>query len=233
MHSFKILKKITPYLFIIITIGSTLKSEQGQYILWNETEINKLLHPNEDSSKGVYVFTNTGRIPLRINEAYSASNAIKTTIKNRIVAPGETGIIEVLFLAEKKSPGIHHNKIKVFIKGNDSSIATLHFIVTIPKLINLVPNSITWGQENINEKFTVNINLNPLFLDSLTGLEYNSSLYDLTLKTQNEATGEYLLTIEPIKQNRPFSSLIKVSARGSQINTAAEYIYLFNSSTLN
>lgn len=233
MNSYKVLKRIAPYLLIIIIIGSTLNGEKGQYISWNETEIHKLLHPNEDSSKGIYLFTNTGEVPLRIDKAFSESNAIKTIIKNRIVAPNETGIIEALFLAENKSSGIHHNKIKVFLHGNDSAIATLHFIVTIPKLISLVPESITWGAENLNKKVTVNITLNPLFLDTLSGLEYDSSLYGLTLKTQDEYSGEYLLTIEPKMQKRPFSSLIKVEARGTKIDAVTEYIYLFNSSAVN
>ena len=109
-----------------------LFAETRQIITWDTTEISQLLSPDKDFAKAIFTVKNNGLLPARILRAASESNAIKSILKSRILEPGESGQIEVIFLAEGKAAGLHHNKVQVFFEGHTTPLATLHFIVTIP-----------------------------------------------------------------------------------------------------
>ena len=125
----------------------TLEAIQTQIITWDKTEMSSLLQPGESFTKATFRTHNNGESRMRINEARSESNAIKTIIKKRIIEPGESATIEVIFLSEGKEAGLYHNKVDVIFEGHEEPLATLHYIVTIPKLINCSPNMITWEEE--------------------------------------------------------------------------------------
>ena len=125
----------------------TLEAIQTPIITWEKTEMSSLLEPGESFTKATFQTHNNGESRMRINEARSESNAIKTIIKKRIIEPGESATIEVIFLPEGKEAGLYHNKVDVIFEGHEEPLATLHYIVTIPKLINCSPNMITWEEE--------------------------------------------------------------------------------------
>ena len=169
---------------------------------------------------------------MRINEARSESNAIKTIIKKRIIEPGESATIEVIFLPEGKEAGLYHNKVDVIFEGHEEPLATLHYIVTIPKLINCSPNMITWEEGNLNDTFLVELKLDDRFVTTLSAIDYDQSLYKVSLIPDKLDGSKYTLKIEPIAERRPFSSLIKIKAGGPQLTEIEEPIFLFNSYSL-
>ena len=210
----------------------TLEAIQTPIITWEKTEISSLLEPGASFTKANFRTQNNGESRMRINEARSESNAIKTIIKKRIIEPGESVTIEVIFLSEGKEVGLHHNKVDVIFEGHKEPLATLHYIVTVPKLIKCSPNMITWEEETLNDTFLVELKLDDRFVTTLSAIDYDQSLYKVSLIPDKLDGSKYTLKIEPIAERRPFSSLIKIKAGGPQITEIEEPIFLFNSFSL-
>ena len=210
----------------------TLEAIQTQIITWEKTEMSSLLEPGESFTKATFRTHNNGESRMRINEARSESNAIKTIIKKRIIEPGESATIEVIFLPEGKEAGLYHNKVDVIFEGHEEPLATLHYIVTIPKLINCSPNMITWEEGTLNDTFLVELKLDDRFVTTLSAIDYDQSLYKVSLIPDKLDGSKYTLKIEPIAERRPFSSLIKIKAGGPQLTEIEEPIFLFNSYSL-
>lgn len=225
--------------FLIISLISLclvhfpLEAIQTQIITWDKTEVSSLLKPGEPFAQATFRTHNNGADRVRINHAYSESNSINTLIKKRIIEPGESSTIEVTFLSEGKEPGIYHNKVNVFFEGHEKSLVTLHYIVTIPKLIHCSPNIITWENSNINDPFFVELELDDRFVTGLSAVDYDKDLYDVSLIPDKVNKFKYTLKIEPIKEDRPFNSMITIKATGAEITDAKEPIFLFNSYSLN
>ena len=227
------LVKLTVILVISLFLARfTLEAIQTPIITWEKTEMSSLLKPGESFTKATFRTYNNGESSLRINEARSESNAIKTVIKKRIIEPGESTTIEVIFLSEGKEAGLYHNKVDVIFEGHEEPLATLHYIVTIPKLINCSPNMITWEEETLNDTFLVELKLDDRFVTTLSAIDYDQSLYKVSLIPHKLDSSKYTLKIEPIAERRPFSSLIKIKAGGPQLTEIEEPIFLFNSYSL-
>ena len=216
----------------LLLVRFPLEAIQTQLITWDKTEENRLLQPHETYVKAIFRTYNNGDAPIRMNHADSESNAIKTLIKKRIIEPGESATVEVTFLSEGKEAGVYHNKVNVFFEGHKDSLATLHFIVTIPKLIECSPNVITWDDDNSNGAFIVDLKLNENFVTNLISIDYDQSLYQVSLIPDKLSTYKYTLKIIPIADKRPFNSLIKIKASGPQLAEIEEPIFLFNSFSL-
>ena len=210
----------------------TLEAIQTPIITWEKTEMRSLLEPGESFTKATFRTHNNGESRMRINAARSESNAIKTIIKKRIIKPGESATIEVIFLPEGKEAGLYHNKVDVIFEGHDEPLATLHYIVTIPKLINCSPNMIKWEEGTLNDTFFVELKLDDRFVTTLSAIDYDQSPYKVSLIPDKLDGSKYTLKIEPIAERRPFSSLIKIKAGGPQLTEIEEYIFLFNSYSL-
>lgn len=227
-----LVKLIMIYGLSLFLIHLSLEAIQTQIISWDKTEISSLLKPGESFAKASFKTYNNGESRMRINEARSESNAIKTIIKKRIIEPGESATIEVIFLTEGKEAGLYHNKIDVIFEGHEEPLATLHYIVTIPKLINCSPNMITWEEGNLHDTFLVELKLDDRFVTTLSAIDYDQSLYKISLIPNKLDGSKYTLKIEPIAETRPFSSLIKIKAGGPLLTEIEEPIFLFNSYSL-
>ena len=227
-----LVKLIVIFTITLYLARFTLEAIQTQIITWDKTEMNSLLQPGEPFTKATFLTRNNGKSRMRINEARSESNAIKTIIKKRIIEPGESATVEVVFLPEGKEAGLYHNKVDVIFEGHEEPLATLHYIVTIPKLINCLPNIITWEEENFNDTFLVELELDDRFVTNLNAIDYDQSLYKVFLIPDKFNASKYTLKIEPIAERRPFSSLIKIKAYGPKLTEIEEPIFLFNSYSL-
>ena len=216
----------------ILITSLNLVAETRQILTWDTTEISQLLSPNKDFAKAIFTVKNNGLHPARILRAASESNAVKSILKSRILEPGESSQIEVVFFAEGKAAGLHHNKVQVFFKGHSAPLATLHFIVTIPKLIELTPNTLIWDEAKRNEAFTVGIKLDERYVNSLIGIECDESLYRVLVAPHGSKPNQYQLTVQPLVAERPFNSTIQVKASGPTLNQVIEPIFLFNSYSL-
>ncbi|MAV39873.1 MAG: hypothetical protein CML12_04790 [Puniceicoccaceae bacterium] len=215
---------------VIIDLG--LVAETRQVLAWNATEISQLLPPDKDFAKAIFTVQNKGAHPARILRVESESNAIKVILKSKILEPGASATIEILFLAEGKNAGLYHNKAQVFFEGHEVPIATLHFIVTIPKLIELSPNTLIWNKTNRDQAFTVELTLDDRYIKTLVGVEYDEALYQVLLIPDETKSNLYQLEIRPLVSERPFNSLIKIHASGPTVSEATEPLFLFNSFTL-
>lgn len=229
MHRIQFLIIFSINLFLV---GFPLEAIQTQIITWDETEISALLQPGKTFAKATFRTHNNGESPIRINDAYSESNAVKTLIKKRIIEPGESSTIEVTFFSEGKETGLYHNKINVFFEGHEDPLATLHYIVTIPKLINCSPNVIMWDASNLNESFLIELVLDDRFLTSISEISYDQTLYEISIIPDKLNYSKYTLKIIPITKKRPINSLIKIKASGPQLTEIEEPIFLFNSYSL-
>ena len=107
-----------------------------------------------------------------------------------------------------------------------------HYIVTIPKLINCSPNIITWEASNLNESFLVELALDDRFVTSLSEIDYDQTLYEISIIPDKLDGSKYTLKIIPITEKRPFNSLVKIKASGPQLTEIEEPIFLFNSYSL-
>ena len=97
-HFFCVTKLVTFASAILLLSGLRLVAETRQIITWDRTEVSQLLSPDKDYAKAIFTVKNNGSTPVRILRAESESNAIKPILKSRILEPGASGIIEVIFL---------------------------------------------------------------------------------------------------------------------------------------
>ena len=229
MHRIKFLIMSSINLFLV---SFPLDAIQTQIITWDKTEVSALLQPGKTFVKATFQTHNNGESLIRINNAYSESNAIKTLIKKRIIEPGKSTTIEVTFFSEGKEAGLYHNKINVFFEGHKDPLATLHYIVTIPKLINCSPNVIMWDASNLNEPLLVELALDDRFVSSISEISYDQTLYEISIIPDKLNYSKYTLKIIPITERRPLNSLIKIKASGPQLTEIEEPIFLFNSYSL-
>ena len=88
------------------------------------------------------------------------------------------------------------------------------------------------GRGNLNDTFLVELKLDDRFVTTLSAIDYDQSLYKVSLIPDKLDGSKYTLKIEPIAERRPFSSLIKIKAGGPQLTEIEEPIFLFNSYSL-
>ena len=225
-------KKVFQIVLILILLkGLSFGSTQSQIITWGQTEIYKLLAPNETQVKATFTARNEGDIPIRINRIETESNAIKALIKGRIIPPKDSLQIELLFHAENKQ-GIYNNKVAVYIDNYQNKIAQLNFIVEIPKAISCAPNLITWYDQNKNEPATSMVTLDQRFVSRIDSIDYDQNTYAIKMAQDPIELNQYKLTITPISAKRPFNSVIKIKATGKKSEEIIEQIFLFNSFSL-
>ena len=73
-------------LISLFLVRFTLEAIQTQIITWDKTEVSSLLKPGESFTKASFRTHNNGQSRMRINEAYSESNAIKTHQKSELLS---------------------------------------------------------------------------------------------------------------------------------------------------
>lgn len=225
-------KKVFQIVLILILLkGLSFGSTQSQIIIWDQTEIYKLLAPNETQVIATFTAHNEGDIPIRINRIETKSNAVQALIRSRIIPPRSSIQIELLFHAEKKQ-GIYNNKVAVYIDNYQDKIAQLNFIVEIPKAISCAPNLITWRDENKNASATCIVTLDQRFVSKIDTIDYDRKAYAIKVVQDPIELNQYKLTITPISAKRPFNSVIKIKATGKKSEEIIEQIFLFNSFSL-
>ena len=212
----------------MLSLISISSANNSKLISWNNTEISEVIQPGNHSTKCAFILKNNSEKTIRLAEATCDSSAIKTTIKNRIIEPGEESIIEALFISERKTPGKYNNRIKVYMQGQKEPIANLQYLITIPQLISCNPKSINWTDKHPTKKQIVKIKFDCDYLKSIDSLEYDHLNYDVCLMPIPGSTNEFDLIVTPISKNRPFSSFINIHGIGEALNKASEKVYLFN-----
>ena len=202
----------TLFLLLLPTCIFSLKAG-ASLLLWDRTEALIEMAPGQAEATVTYRVTNNGDKALRIKSIESSSECTKTIIEKQILEPGESTRIKAVFIRGKRLDKTH-TKMDVFLDDIVGSVATLHLIVDLPKLVEIEPNVIYWNKDNGFSACNVHVKLDRRYVDSVTAIHYDKGLLRVTDEGSQPGKEGFFLKINAIDATKPLRDTITIEAAG-------------------
>ncbi|MEN8661120.1 MAG: DUF1573 domain-containing protein [Lentimonas sp.] len=193
---------------------------------WDRNEARIELKPNEEEARATFTVTNNGEKTVRIDRIKTSCGCTGSILDRKIIEPGKSTEIIGTFHKGKRQ-GLNHNKLEVFIDSQADSVATLHMIVQVPKLIDLQPKIVYWNAESTKTERSIRIQLDKRYVDKITDVLYNKG--QLTLSREPDPTDEnkQVLRILPKSFDRVMRETIVIKAKGTDDLKAETRLHVF------
>ena len=137
---------LTRLIFLCVALGANAGLQ------WETTDLAFSPTPMDKSVRGNFVFQNTGDVPITIIQVRSSCHCTVATPDRERYAPGESGVIDVVF-EHVKRPGEQRKRVYVFTDDATSPMSVLQVRVDMPKLVEISPGYLSWRRgEPISSK---------------------------------------------------------------------------------
>lgn len=196
-------------------------------LLWNTTEANILLEPDQEEARAVYTVINEGDKAVRIARIKTSCGCTGSIVDKKIIEPGESAEIVGTFNKGKRQ-GLNRNRLEVFIDSQPESVATLLMNVTVPTLIEATPQIVYWSKESSQSPRRVRLTLNESYIDEILRIDYDRSKMTLTEEPGDPKTEvDRILVIEPKDFDTLYRGTITVYGSGPNGRKAESRIHAF------
>lgn len=195
-------------------------------LTWDRTEARLQLAPNESMAKARYEVTNRSDQPLRIDRVESSCGCTGSVIGRRILKANESTAITATFNKGKRT-GTNHNKLSVYIEGQQEPVATLHLIVDIPELITAKPQIVYWNSRTSQTARTVEVSLNPDYVQQLESIQFDDALVQVDRAPHTDTPHKFSLTIAPVDYSKALRHSIEIQCLTIDGTSTTQKIHVF------
>ncbi len=198
---------------IVTTFLSFAQSALAAELEWNQTKVEMELKPNQMEARAEFVVTNKGEKTVRIDRIQTSCGCTGSILDRKSIKPGESSTIIGTFEKGNRQ-GLNHNRLQVFLKGQDEPVETLHMIVQVPRLIKVSPAIIYWSPSSNKTARQVQINLDKRYLSEVSRVEYNPELLSLVEKEDPSNNADRILIVMPKSFDQKMRESISIRAIG-------------------
>ncbi len=137
IHNFRNMN-IKPFLFLLF-----FSVNGNAQVTWKKSELDIGLISELGDIPIRYEFTNTGNVPVRIKSLHPECGCTSVVLEKREFAPGESGVIDLVFVPGNKS-GFIEKKVVVETTSDADRTSNLVFRVRLPERIALRGDKFMW-----------------------------------------------------------------------------------------
>jgi hypothetical protein len=221
------LKRLSPLFFTISLFTLVLPlSVKASQLEWNQTEARIELKPDEEEARAEFIVTNKSEETVRIARIKTSCGCTSTILNQKIIKPGESTTIIGTFNKGKRQ-GLNHNKLEVFLDSQPDSVATLHMIVQVPRLIEVQPPIIYWNPSTSKTDRQVRLTLDKRYVDEITSIDYDHSILTVTEEADPNGRADRILHILPKTFDQQVRETVQITARGPDGMTAETRLHIF------
>jgi hypothetical protein len=186
------MKRFVIALLSFITLASLAHAE----LVWKKDTIKYMAKPSDEEVTGVFYFVNEGKEPVKILQAKSSCGCTVVDLeKDKEYAPGEMGELRAKFTFGERE-GQQIKQIRVLVNDKKAPFYTLTLDVTIPTLLKIEPQLLSWDNGEALDPKTSTISVLVSDPIDLILAEPLSEDFDMTL-TPVEQGRSYTLSIKP------------------------------------
>ncbi len=181
---------------------------QAEYALkWLQTEARTEMRPSDTQAKLQFVVTNNGNKPIRINRIESSAGNVSSLVDQRIVRAKGKSIVTAIFNKGKRT-GKHHERLFVYLDGQDEPTTTLHLFVQIPVLVDASPQVLYWAPDSLRTPKTIEVNLDQRYIESIEAIVYDPLRLDVSRETDPNKRNDFILQVVPLNFNLPLRDTV-------------------------
>ena len=107
------MKRLSLILLLLFAAWGGLRAQPALTLLQKGYDLGSIPEDGGTVSR-VYTFRNSGNAPLVVVRAETSCTCTKASFSKRPVAPGERGVVKVIYEPHKKEPGAFSKVIQIF-----------------------------------------------------------------------------------------------------------------------
>ena len=107
------MKRLSLILLLLFAAWGGLRAQPALTLLQKGYDLGPIPEDGGTVSR-VYTFRNSGNAPLVVVRAETSCTCTKASFSKRPVAPGERGVVKVIYEPHKKEPGAFSKVIQIF-----------------------------------------------------------------------------------------------------------------------
>lgn len=211
---------------IILAVVSSPQKSLAFELEWDQTEVKVELKPGEKEAKAKFVVTNKGDETVHIDRIKTSCGCTGSILDQKTVKPGESATIIGTFNKGNR-PGLNHNQLQVFLKGQSEPVETLHMIVLVPRLIDVQPSIVYWNRSASKTERQVRVKLDTRYVDEISTIDYDPELLIVTEKEDPDGAAYCILTILPKSFDQQLRHAVTIKATGENDFVAETKLQVF------
>jgi len=194
-------------LTLLLAVALALPAWGGLH--WEQKSITVDAGPFDESTTGVFTFTNSGDQPITISSVESSCGCTVPELDKKTYAPGEQGTLRAVFTFSGRE-GTQTKNIFVMTDDASSPQDELTLTVNIPKIFAVEPRFVVWRKDQPTEPKTISIRVLMPDVLQLTEVECPDERFNTKLDPVADTPGAFVLTITPQAMNEETQATVTV-----------------------
>ena len=183
-------------------------------LAWDKTEVKMEMEPDQEEARAIFTVTNHGEKAVRIARIKTSCGCTGSIINKKIIKPGESSEIVATFNKGKRQ-GLNRNKLQVYLDSQPDPVVTLLMNVTIPTLIEAMPQIVYWSPDSSKTERRVRIKLDGEYITEILRIDYDRSQLKVSEEAGDPQTGvDRVLVLEPKDYSKLYRGSITIYGSG-------------------
>lgn len=180
---------------------------------WDRTEVDLEMKPEQEEIRARFNVTNNGDERIRIARVKTSCGCTGSIIDRKVLQPGETTEIIGTFNKGKRQ-GLNRNNLEVYIDSQADPIATLRMNVTVPKLIDTLPQIVYWSPSSSKSERRVTVTLDERYVEGIRSIKFDRKKLDVVEEKDPNGKATVILKITPKSFDERYRGTIEIEASG-------------------
>ena len=203
--------RFTVYSLLLLACATLLNASS---LAWDKTEVKMEMEPDQEEARAIFTVTNHGEKAVRIARIKTSCGCTGSIINKKIIKPGESSEIVATFNKGKRQ-GLNRNKLQVYLDSQPDPVVTLLMNVTIPTLIEAMPQIVYWSPHSSKTERRVRIKLDGEYITEILRIDYDRSQLKVSEEAGAPQTGvDRVLVLEPKDYSKLYRGSITIYGSG-------------------
>jgi hypothetical protein len=205
------MKSFTKILAITLAAASLSWSGAKAQLTWEKKALALTPDSKAMTASAEYPFVNKTTHPITITSVTTSCTCLKAEANAKTYAPGEKGVIKVLFNIEDRT-GVHEKKVLVETDTEKGQPMELAFKATLPEILNLSATTVSWSLKEKPEKKMIKFQVNPDKHVEIVGIRSKAEQLFTAMWEKKNGANEYTITVTPTQTNQAAAAKIQIAA---------------------
>lgn len=174
---------------------------------WLQTEARAEMRPSDEQAKLEFVVVNSGKKAVRINRVETSAGNVSSLVDQRIIRPNSQSTVTAIFNKGKRT-GKHHERLFVYLDGQEKPFSTLHLFVQIPVIIDAHPEVLYWSPNSLRAAEIIEVNLDKRYIESIEAIIYDPLRLNVIREADPKNRHDFILRVAPMNYNLPLRDTI-------------------------
>ena len=165
------------------------------------------MRPSDEQAKLEFVVVNSGEKAVRINRVETSAGNVSSLVDQRIIRPNSQSTVTAIFNKGKRT-GKHHERLFVYLDGQEKPFSTLHLFVLIPVIIDAHPEVLYWSPNSLRAAEIIEVNLDKRYIESIEAIIYDPLRLNVIREADPKNRHDFILRVAPLNYNLPLRDTI-------------------------